>query len=237
MIIATERGVEKMISGIHQVVDGCLVQELKFGLISNNLANINTTAFKKDVMSFHQALTMQNVSVTDFSPGPIHHTGGELDVALDAAGFFEIQTAGGVRYTRDGSFALDADGYLVTGNGDKVLGEQGPIRISGGTAEIDDKGTVLVNGGSVGTITVVDIERRELLKKEGSAYYLYQGGENDIVPAENVIVRQGYIERSNVNPTEEMIKMIESLRAFESAQKAAQCIDEVTGKLISDVGA
>lgn len=224
-----------MISGIHKAIDGCLVQQLKFDVISNNLANINTTAFKRNITAFHQALSMKNISVTDFSPGPIYHTGGKLDTALDAPGFFEIETPRGVRYTRDGSFSLDSEGFLVTKRGDKVLGTNGAIRITRGEVVINGEGTVEVEGESVGRISVVDVKERELLKKEGDSYYLYQGEEGDIVPFEKGAVKQGFLEKSNVNPTEQMIKMVEALRAFESAQKAAQCIDEVTGKLISDV--
>jgi len=80
------------------------VQQLRFDTISNNLANSSTNAFKKDIISFDQILTMRNSSKIDFSPGPIRYTGNELDVALDGPGFFKIQTDRGIRYTRDGSF-------------------------------------------------------------------------------------------------------------------------------------
>jgi flagellar basal-body rod protein FlgG len=65
---------------------------------------------------------------------------------------------------------------------------------------------------------------------------MYQGGEEEISTAENVDVRQSYLEKSNVNPTEEMVKMIETFRAFESAQKAIQCMDEMTGKMVNSLG-
>ena len=225
-----------MISGIYKLVDGSLVQKVRFDTIANNVANINTNAFKKDIISFHRILSMKNSSTTDFSPGPIRHTGNELDVALETPGFFKIQTPRGIRYTRDGAFKLDADRTLVTHNGDPVLGQNGPITINGKNVTIEPDGRVLVDNEAVDTISVVDFRNLDLVKKEGSSYYVFQGQERDIFTAENISVQNGYIEQSNVNPTGEMIKMIMSLRRFESAQKAIQFMDEITSKMVNEVG-
>jgi len=209
------------------------VQKLRFDTISNNLANINTNAFKKDIISFDQIFSMKNSSIVDLTPGPIRFTGNKFDVALETPGFFEVQTSRGTRYTRDGSFTLNLDRFLVTRNGDTVLGQNGPIRIDGSNVSIDVDGQVVVENDPVGKIVVVDFEQPALLRKEGSSYYLYQGEETDIFTSEDVNVRQGYIEMSNTNPVEEMIKMVEALRIFESAQKAIQSMDEITNKMIS----
>jgi len=200
------------------------------------VANISTNAFKKDIISFHQILSMKNSSTTDFSPGPIRHTGNELDVALESPGFFKIQTPRGIRYTRDGAFRLDVDRTLVTQNGDPVLGQNGPITINGKNVTVEPDGRVVVENEPVGTISVVDFRNLDLLKKEGSSYYVFQGEERDILIAENINVQNGYIEQSNVNPTGEMVKMVMSLRVFESAQKAIQFIDEITSKMVNEVG-
>lgn len=225
-----------MISGIHKLVDGALVQKVRFETIANNVANISTNAFKKDIISFHRILSMKNSSTTDFSPGPIRHTGNELDVALETPGFFKIQTPRGIRYTRDGAFKLDVDRTLVTHNGDPVLGQNGAITINGKNVTIEPDGRVLVDNEAVDTISVVDFRNLDLVKKEGSSYYVFQGQERDIFTAENISVQNGYIEQSNVNPTGEMIKMIMSLRRFESAQKAIQFMDEITSKMVNEVG-
>ena len=225
-----------MISGIHNIVDGAMIQKLRFDNIANNLANINTNAFKKDIISFNQTLSMKHVSKTDFSPGPVIYTGNELDVALATQGLFKIQTPQGIRYTRNGSFTLNAQRFLVTPKGDKVLGQNGAISINGIKVSIENDGQVLVDNQPVDRILVVDFKRPQLLRKEGFSYYMYQGGEEEISTAENVDVRQSYLEKSNVNPTEEMVKMIETFRAFESAQKAIQCMDEMTGKMVNSLG-
>ena len=73
-----------------------------------------------------------------------------------------------------------------------------------------------------------------LLKKEGSSRYAYDGEQGDIFKAENPNLQQSYLEKSNVNPSEEMIKMIEAYRTFESVQKAIQSMDEVTNKMVND---
>ena len=223
-----------MIPGTYNLIDGALMQKLRFDNISNNLANINTNAFKRDNLSFHRTLSMKSLSRIDFSSGPIRHTGNKLDVALNKQGFFKIRTPAGVRYTRDGAFTLNADGTLTTLKGDTVLGQNGPITIEGGNVSIQSDGGVLVDNEPVDKILVVNFKDLHLLKKEGYSRYVYQGQESESFTAENIEIKQGYLEKSNVSPTEEMIKMIEAYRAFESAQKAIQTIDELTSKLVND---
>jgi flagellar basal-body rod protein FlgG len=155
---------------------------------------------------------------------------------LDAPGFFKLQTQRGPRYTRDGSFKLDAAGLLVTPNGDPVLGQDGPITINGNDVKIAHDGSIIVDGETIGRMLVVDFEQKELLIKETESSYLYQGDENDAETPEGVEVQQGYLEQSNVNLTEEMIKMIETQRACETAQKAIQVFVDVNSKLINDAG-
>jgi len=228
--------VRNVISGIHNVLDGALLQKLRFDNIANNLANISTNAFKKDIISFNQTLSMQYISETDFSPGPVIYTGNKLDVALTSKGFFKIQASSGIRYTRNGSFSLNAQGFLVTQKGDKVLCRNGPIKINGSGISIGSDGQVTVDNGPVDRILVVDSKHPQLLKKEGASYYIYQGGDEGIFQSEDFDIKQSYLEKSNVNPTEEMIKMIETFRAYESAQKAIQCMDEMTNKMVNDPG-
>ena len=221
---------------MYKLIDGLLVQKLRFDTISNNLANINTNAFKKDIISFREALSMQNNSTIDLSPGPLRYTGNELDMALETPGFFKVQTPKGTRYTRDGSFTLNAEKVLVTQNGDPVLGKNGPIIIDGSNVTVESDGTVVAANEPVGTLVVVDFREPRLLRKEGSSYYAFEGEENGIVVPESINVQNGYMERSNVNPTLEMVKMVESLRVYESAQKAIQCMDEMNDKMVNQVG-
>ena len=225
-----------MISGIYNLIDGSLTQQLRFETIANNMANMNTNGFKKNIISFNQALEMNSTSKIDVSKGPIRYTGNELDVALDSNGFFKIQTAKGTRYTRDGAFKLDETGTLVTGNGDNVLGQNGPITIDGNKVSIGSDGQIQVDGEFVDRLMVMDFENLQFLKKEGASYYAYTGEENEKFMVEDVRIQQNHLESSNVNSTEEMIKMIETYRAFESVQKAIQSIDKLNEKMVNDYG-
>ncbi len=223
-----------MISGVFKLMDGSLAQQLRFESITNNLANINTNGFKKDILSFDKALSMNSYSSIDFSSGPIVHTGNDLDIALEGKGFFKIQTSKGVRYTRDGAFSLDNQGRLITRNGDSVLGESGPIMISGQNIRISRDGQIADDNGPLETLAIVDFKDLWMLQKEGTSRYAFSGEQKNIFKAENPNVQQSYLEKSNVNPSEEMIKMIETYRNFESVQKAIQSMDEITNKMVND---
>ncbi len=225
-----------MTTGIDNLIDGSMTQQLRFETIANNMANSNTNGFKKDIISFYEALDMQSISETDFSQGPLRYTGNELDVALSSEGFFKIETPNGLRYTRDGAFSINVEGILVTGNGDTVLGESGPITIESGEVYIGRDGQVVVNNESVGKILVVDFDEHQLLRKEGGSYYSYQGENIGISTASDAEIQHKYLEGSNVNPTQELIKMMETYRAFESVEKAIQSIDTLTGEMVNDVG-
>jgi len=225
-----------MISGISGLVDGTLIQQLRCDTISNNLANLSTKGFKRDVLSFDEVLTQKMHSAPDFSQGPVQHTGNPFDFALDGQGFFKVQTQKGVRYTRDGALGLDKENTLVNRNGDSILGDNGPIRIEGTEVSVGTDGQIQVDGVPVDRISVVDFKDPRLLLKEGASYYVDPGKAEEIPRPERTALHQGYLEESNVDLTEEMIRMVEAFRAFEAMQKGIQSIDEMTGKLINDPG-
>jgi len=225
-----------MATGIFQLINASLVQQNKFDNISHNLANSSTNAFKKNIFTFDQALSTVTYSVIDFTSGPIVQTGNELDVALESKGFFKVQTANGVQYTRDGAFKLNQDHVLVTQSNDPVLGMNGPITLTDNDITIGVDGQVRSGGQVVDQLSVVEFENNQLLKKEGLSNYKYTGEETGIILSETPGIKQRYLEKSNVEVTEEMIKMIETFRNFESVQKAIQNIDEVTSKVVNDSG-
>ena len=237
--------------GMLEAARGCLKEELQLDIISNNLANAAVSGFKRDRISF-QNLLMDKVNQpqnyytpysaslvnikTDFAPGDIRATGNPLDVAISGRGFFKVMTTEGIRYTRKGSFALDRDGNLITQEGFQVLGRSGVINTGGKTVEIDKTGRILIDGGEVDRLDIVDFEDTSSLRKIGGTLF-----EKDIkvpeipVPPETT-VRQGYLEDSNVNVAEEMVRMIQSLRSFESYQKAIKLLDRLDHKASNDVG-
>jgi flagellar basal-body rod protein FlgF len=227
-------------------------------IIANNLANASMIGFKRDRISFQNMLmgtdqgstdsssgtpgtsgTQPDPSLvqiqTDFGDGSEHATGNALDLAINGKGFFKIQTPDGVRYTRKGNFSTDAQGYLMTQDGKPVLSKSGPINVSGKDIVVDKSGMVLVDGSEAGQLDLIDVAHPESLVKEGSGLFGLGEGNSEVpVPAETV-VRQGYVEESNVNVPGEMVDMIHSLRAFESYQKAIQVIDGLNGTATNQV--
>jgi len=223
-----------MILQMTRAVQGGLRQEKQFELISNHLANAGTNGFKADILSFDHMFKAKLTA--DLSQGPLVETGNKLDCAIDGKGFFKIQTAQGVRYTRDGNFSLSLDQTLVTKNGDEVMGDGGPISITGRNIYIAQNGEVSSDGEIVGRIALVDFQASDKLQKTGESLFVYNGPPGDeTIPVETT-VRQGSLEQPNISTAREMVKMINTHRMYEAYQKMIQTFDEVDSKVILEVG-
>ena len=164
---------------------------------------------------------------TDYTQGSYRVTGNTYDLALDGRGFFTIEftnKAGetSTMYTRAGQFTLNREGYLVTEDGDYVLGTQNQrIRLDTLTdAEIDKNGVIYQNNTAVATIQVTDFEDYNYLEKYAETYYRPVEGAQ-IVPADAQI-NSGYLEMANVQIVSEMVNLIAITRAYESNQKIIQ---------------
>ena len=185
-----------------------------------------------------------------FNPGPSEWTEKTLDIAIDdfegednasrARSFFTIQLnnppAGedAIRYTRDGSFVIGADQNLRTLNGDIVLGDNGPIRLEGEEFIVTKDGTVLQNDAVVGRLTITSFEDPHALRKTGGNYLAATPAAVER-PFDGVL-RQGYVEQSNVNVVSEMVDMIACMRAYEANQKMVWVIDGTLDKAVNEVG-
>ncbi len=243
-----------MNSGIYPAVSGSLSAMRKMDVISNNLANINTPGFKKDKMTFEGVLAgtvnppavsqgktadpiLQKESVyIDYSSGPTSQSGNPLDIALDGDGFFAVTTPEGTAYTRQGNLRTSADGTLVTMDGYPVQGVGGkPIIIKGNSVEIDNKGNVTVDSAQVGTISVVDFQKPYALTKSGAALLVPSDPQAKPQPAK-ALVRQGFIEGSNVDSIGEMVQMIETNRYFEACSKVIKGFDDIAAKAVNELG-
>lgn len=223
-----------MILQMTRPVQAGLVQEKKFEIISNHLANADTNGFKGDILTFDEMLRAK--LTLDLTQGDIKATGNNLDLALADEGFFKIQTSQGFRYTRNGSFSLNGENLLVTQSGDPVLGEDGPITIDGTDIRINEDGEVLSDGEIAGKLKIVTFRDMAKLQKDGSSLFLYQGMPLDETVPPTISVRQGALERANVSTVVEMTKMIETMRLYEAFQKVIQSCDEADGKAINEVG-
>lgn len=172
----------------------------------------------------------------DARPGPIKPSGRDTDVAIMGRGFFEIQTADGPRYTRNGSFTLDAERRLTTPDGKPVVGDGGPLRLEGGEFTIAADGTVTVDGQSVGRLKLVDFADPTRLEHMGDALLKAPADlAPQPVPVEDTVVAQGHVEGSNVNPVDTLVAMIEAQRAFEIQSKVLQTEDELLGKSVNNL--
>ena len=184
---------------------------------------------------------------TDYSQGAFKVTDRTYDVALSGEGFFNIEytnKAGetSVKYTRDGSFVLTTDGYLVTKDGDYVLNEAGALNSTTGEASyirvdpsqpilVDSDGRIYQNDELVGNIGIVDVEDYNYIEHYGeNLYQLHDGGR---IIASDADCYQGVLEMSNVNVVSEMVQMINVTRAYESNQKVIQTIDTTLEKAVN----
>jgi flagellar basal-body rod protein FlgF len=217
-----------LISLSHQVA---LKREMD--AIANNIANVNTPAYKAERMMFTEYLVrpqkdaplsfVQDMGMMrDLRDGPLTKTDNPLDLALTGDGYFTIQTENGERYSRSGRFQLDADGQITNQLGHPVLSAAGqPIVIPPGTANISiaPDGTVSAGTEVVGAIGVVAFDNPRAMRRE--ANNLYAAGAPPL-PAERTRVLQGMLEQSNVNAIQEVTNMIEVHRAYAANQRVLQ---------------
>lgn len=195
-----------------------------------------------------------NEVYTNFQQGSLKQTNNPFDFAIEGEGFFVIETDRGIRYTRNGSFLLDKDNYIVTKDGYRVLGENGYIKVQTNNFVVNEKGEIIINQDLYHRQVVSNIENdwaasivvdrfkivsfRELreLKKEGNSFYYeteFSGPPQ--TPAIMPKIRQGFLEQANVNIVKEMINMIEVQRAYEANAKSVTSHDAALAKLINDM--
>ena len=213
--------------------------ERQLEVIANNIANVNTTGYKADQSLFEEFLTSgahednfigrdRRVSYVqdrgtyrDFSEGALQQTSNPLDIAMDGNAFLAVQATGGERYTRDGNLQLNSQGQLVTEGGDVVLGNSGPIifQPTDHDINISPDGTITVVEANARTDTIrgklrlVSFTDAQSLLKQGSNLYAASNGAT-AQPDLKATVRQGYLEKSNVNAVAEMGRMIEVSRTY-----------------------
>jgi flagellar basal-body rod protein FlgG len=236
-----------MNAAIYKALSGALVQTRRLELVTQDLANVNTAGYKGERIVFREVLeappkpderiggqVVVTEQRTDFSNGNLRSTGNPLDLALLGEGFFAVQTAAGVRYTRQGVFSLSVNNTVVTPAGEAVLGESGPIRVEGDKVDITADGAVLVDGEEVDRLKIVQAEDPRRLVREGQTFF--RAEDADVQPAAAVQVVQGSLEEANVNPIESMVALIDLQRQFEAYERAIRTMDSVTEKVVDQAG-
>lgn len=205
--------------------------------VSHDLANVSTPGYRGSRV-FARLLENGRLDVArarDETPGSLEATGRSLDVAIVGDGFFAVRTPDGVRYTRDGSLQIDSDRRLVDREGHPVLGEDGTIRVPPGAVEIDADGTVRVDGREAGRLRLEQVEDGARLHREGGSL-LRPEARGEPVDPDEVRIRSGHLEASNVNPVEGMVRMIEVQRAYQSVLRSVQLMDGINETIAGRLG-
>lgn len=182
---------------------------------------------------------------TDFTQGSFRITGNTYDLALAGEGFFTVRFENkngetSTKYTRDGSFTLNRQGYLVTADDDYVMGMRGPIRLNPLLeTRIGETGTIYQNGEAVAVLRITDFEDYDYLEKYGENYYepiTDAQGRTTRNFVSDASVKSGYLEMANVQVVSEMVNMIAVTRAYESNQKIIQAYDETLENAVTQIG-
>lgn len=240
-----------MYKGIYIAASGAILKQTQLEVVSQNIANANTSGYKKDSLSFKEYLVQTEAgsspdgramaelssSNTDRSNGTIIRTGNPLDIAIDGSGLIALE---GGRYTRRGDLKKNSDGYLTTQGGIKVLGAGGPISLPSDSTEIsidaDGKVSAIQPGSTlpteIDTIQVVEFGKDVKVSKAGDGEFIASAPGTPSPSG----VKQGYLEMSNVDTIKEMVHMIETMREFESYQKMIQMFDAAAAKVNNDLG-
>jgi len=252
-----------MFKGFYGLTSGMLTQQRKLNTISNNMANASTPGYKKDVLTtttFGEVLAHRTGSVdknnpvqlgnvtmirtvdelvTNYEQGILETTGRPLDAALIGEGFFEVETpTQGLVYTRNGSFTLDDEGYLYLQHIGRVMGQNGlPIRLMTDKVRIEPDGLITSeqNGNYLARLQVADFNDYSQLVKVGEGMFQNADAAN-MFEVETPQMMGKALERSNISMMDEMVSMISSQRALQSASQILKMYDQLMNKAANDIG-
>lgn len=220
--------------------------QTKLDVAANNVANLETTGFRAQQLSFQEylapvrdrevgakrerpvSLVDATLAFTTSTAGAIQTTGNPLDFAIDGDAYFAVRTDHGERYTRDGSFTLDGTGRLVTVNGQPVLAEGGLVTVPpmAGEITVDASGQISTKQGTLGRLRLVSFSKSASLQAVGGNLFR-SDTPPDQTNASSVRILQGAVERSNVQATSEMSRLAEITRSYEMAGKLLKGTQDV----------
>lgn len=248
-----------MLYGLYLSATGLALNQNRQDVIANNLANVDTVAFKRDLAVFKQRRleadgadlsgrfspkhlrdvtggAFVSATCTDWSSGAMKTTGKALDAALSGPGFFKVRDGDGVAYSRDGRFAV-RDGVLVRATDGRAVLDVADRQIDVGesspeTLRIDDKGQLWNGDERIATIGIAEFEDPAGLVKLGGNVFQSSAAP---VAAEKTTLIAGALESSGVDPTGELVELIKAARSFEIGAKMIALQDESLGRLISDL--
>jgi len=244
-----------MAYGMYISAEGALAQSVRLETIANNLANVDTTGFKRDLAMFQaryseaigqglvpaEAGTLNDVgggvqvlpTFTDYSQGPMKKTGQPTDVAVRGRGFFVVDRSGEQMLTRAGNFSITGEGALTTQDGYPVMSEEGTPIVLTGPFQFGEDGT-FQSGDGVQKLAMVEPASLGDLSKVGENLFLPLAPTQPL-PADQRSVAQGFLEGSGTSAVREMTEMIETTRAYEANVNMIRHHDQIYGTLISRV--
>lgn len=238
-----------MDSGYYAAYSGLLARSQALDVAAGNLANAGTAGYRAERDYFRsavlgpQALASQlNTTVNaygvlggsrlDLGQGALTPTGNPLDLAVEGDGFFAVQTAEGVRYTRDGQFERAQDGTVTTQAGEPVLDARDqPVRVPAGEIAVGSDGAVSVNGAIAGRIGLFSLGTGTSLTAEGANRYAASGVQPS--PAAGSI-HQGALEASNQDVIGGSLQLVLMQRQAEMMQKAVSIFSSDFDKTASE---
>lgn len=249
-----------MLYGMYVSAAGALANSYRQDVIANNLANVETVAFKRDLALFQARRTEAQASgqrtyttamlegvgggifalptYTDFSPASLKETGSDYDLALTGKGFFQVQKGSEIFYTRDGRFTHDENNQLVTISENlPVLDDAGrPIVVDPNLDGfvVDESGFISQGGNAIGRLGIVDFDDTTVLRKQGQNLYFSDEGVRGRSIGANV--KQGALEQSSVDEIKQLIEMIKTQRLFQTNVNALQVQDQTLGLAVSRLG-
>jgi flagellar basal body rod protein FlgG len=222
---------------------------------ANNLANLNTPGFKKDKMyqrSFDEMLygdgarEVEQYQITNLASGTLEQTGNVFDVALQGDGFFEVEAGNRKLLTRNGQFHLDKQGILRNEQGHAVQGLSGSIMVPDSLLtgkleqqeqkiEIGRDGVIRVNDTVIDQLKIVKVKDTTKLERLADSFFGLE--DRDLLEIDQAtLVNQGYLEKGNANPLEEMLAMQKNMRLFESSQRNMRSTDEIIAEVTTRLG-
>lgn len=235
-----------MSSGRYSALSGMATRLEQLDVISDNLANLKTTGFKKSGVVFAAVLDQATSDqrgkginfarseggYTDFAQGTLNRTGVPLHLGIDGEGFYKVRDAGGnILYTRQGNMRLDPQGFLLAGHGQQVLGEgDAPIQLTDPVPQVTPDGTMIQADGDTRKLVLHNFADVRQLERVGGGLFRAPAG---VVaePMAETNIQQGQLEESNVNVMQETGRMMEALRVFEACQKMMQTYSTIGSKL------
>ncbi|MBD3421724.1 MAG: flagellar basal-body rod protein FlgF [Chitinivibrionales bacterium] len=241
-----------MIQGIYLATQGMTTLMQKQDQIANNLANVNTTGYKQSHLFaqtynkfvkndqrepfVNRQIKADQVAV-DYSEGSLKKTGNPLDFAIKGSGFYTVMTPHGMGFSRNGNFAMDAQGYLITKEGYKVMSTEGFINLEHNKdVRVTSDGYVMQGDERKARLRITDFRKPYRLLRQGNSIYRPQMPDNPAIASPGFAVKQGYLESSNVNLIRNMTEMIAAFRNFEADQKALHAQNETLDKAVNQVG-